>query len=344
MESIRRNFFDGVENGEKKMSLICGKNFLASKKNGGLGVSSFFLHIIALFFSNGFGDLLLMVPPFGLGLSKLFMVLVELLVSLLLTLEDRLGLILLVKLQISPIWVSILFLWLIKSFRRPPRSGIEEKNLFLLLADTSFVMLPNISDRWSWQLDSTGIFSMKSVREFIDDSLLPRSAARTRWVKHIPIKINIFAWRVSLDKLSMRLNLSLRGLDISSIICPLCSIYRESTSHLLFSCLLARQLMCKVVRWWDLEYQDLLSYEDWLCWLNNLRISKRFKDMFEWVCYTTWWVIWKHRNQVLFGNNLPRLDLLFDETVRMSFYWCSSRCNLDFDWNSWMKNHSSINL
>ncbi|GJT32028.1 RNA-directed DNA polymerase, eukaryota [Tanacetum coccineum] len=83
---------------------------------------------------------------------------------------------------------------LTESFRRPPRSGIEEENLLLLLADTSSVMLPNISDRWSWQLDSTGVFSVKSVREFIDDSLLPRSAAPTRWVKHIPIKINIFAW------------------------------------------------------------------------------------------------------------------------------------------------------
>ncbi|GJZ68542.1 RNA-directed DNA polymerase, eukaryota, partial [Tanacetum coccineum] len=56
---------------------------------------------------------------------------------------------------------------LTESFRRPPRSGIEEENLLLLLADTSSVMLPNISDRWSWQLDSMGVFSLKSVREFI---------------------------------------------------------------------------------------------------------------------------------------------------------------------------------
>nr|GFC01367.1 RNA-directed DNA polymerase, eukaryota, reverse transcriptase zinc-binding domain protein [Tanacetum cinerariifolium] len=42
MESIRRNFFNGVENGEKKMSLICWNKIFASKKNGGLGVSRFF--------------------------------------------------------------------------------------------------------------------------------------------------------------------------------------------------------------------------------------------------------------------------------------------------------------
>ncbi|GJX92218.1 RNA-directed DNA polymerase, eukaryota [Tanacetum coccineum] len=129
--------------------------------------------------------------------------------------------------------------------------------------------------------DSLGVFSVKSAREFIDDSLLLKADVPTRWVKSIPIKINIFSWRVSLDKLPTRLNLSLRGLDNPSIICPLCSIAAESTSHLLFSCQLARQLLIKVARWWELEYQDFLSYDDWLFWLNNLRISKRFKDMFE---------------------------------------------------------------
>ncbi|GJQ88945.1 RNA-directed DNA polymerase, eukaryota, partial [Tanacetum coccineum] len=211
------------------------------------------------------------------------------------------------------------------SFRRSPRSSIEEAKLLLLISNTSSVILPNISDRWSWLLDPSGDFSVKSTREFIDDSMLPKTDVPTRWVKSIPIKINIFAWRVSLDKLPTRLNLSLRGLDIPSIICPLCSIVVESTSHLLFSCQLARQLMIKVVHWWELEYQDFHSYEDWLLWFKNLRVSKRLKDVFEGVCYISWWVIWKFRNQVLFGINFPRLDLLFDDIVRLSFHWCSSR-------------------
>ncbi|GJS43787.1 RNA-directed DNA polymerase, eukaryota [Tanacetum coccineum] len=115
---------------------------------------------------------------------------------------------------------------------------------------------------YSYLLYTYNDFSVKSTREFIDDSMLPKTDVPTRWVKSIPIKINIFAWRVSLDKLPTRLNLSLRGLDIPSIICPLCSIAVESTSHLLFSCQLARQLMIKVVHWWELEYQDFHSYED----------------------------------------------------------------------------------
>ena len=80
---------------------------------------------------------------------------------------------------------------------------------------------------------------MKSARVFIDDSLLPKANAATRWIKVVPIKINMFAWRVCVDKLPTRLNISLRGVDIPFILCHLCSITVESSSHLLFSCNLA---------------------------------------------------------------------------------------------------------
>ncbi|GKB12027.1 RNA-directed DNA polymerase, eukaryota [Tanacetum coccineum] len=393
MESIRRNFFNGVENAEKKMSLIGWNKILASKKNGGLGVSSFFAYNRALLFKWIWRFLANGASLWSRFISAIYGIRGALdnsssysrrspwldIVNEVRKLASKgIDLLSLVKKKVgngeatsfwNDVWLGdfplkqtyprLYFLELdkhvsvasklranslISSFRRSPRSGIEEEQLLLLISNTSSVILPNISDRWSWLLDPSGDFSVKSTREFIDDSMLPKTDVPTRWVKSIPIKINIFAWRVSLDKLPTRLNLSLRGLDIPSIICPLCSIAVESTSHLLFSCQLARQLMIKVVHWWELEYQDFHSYEDWLLWFKNLRVSKRLKDVFEGVCYISWWVIWKFRNQVLFGINFPRLDLLFDDIVRLSFHWCSSRCSSNFDWNTWMKNPSSIIL
>ncbi|GJR33625.1 RNA-directed DNA polymerase, eukaryota, reverse transcriptase zinc-binding domain protein [Tanacetum coccineum] len=395
MESIRRNFFNSVENAEKKMSLIGWNKILASKKNGGLDVFSFFAYNRAhlfkwiwiwRFLANG-------ASLWSRFISAIYGIRGALdnsssysrrspwldIVNEVRKLASKgIDILSLVKKKVgngeatsfwNDVWLGdfplkqtyprLYFLELdkhvsvasklranslISSFRRSPRSGIEEEQLLLLISNTSSVILPNISDRWSWLLDPSGDFSVKSTREFIDDSMLPKTDVPTRWVKSIPIKINIFAWRVSLDKLPTRLNLSLRGLDIPSIICPLCSIAVESTSHLLFSCQLARQLMIKVVHWWELEYQDFHSYEDWLLWFKNLRVSKRLKDVFEGVCYISWWVIWKFRNQVLFGINFPRLDLLFDDIVRLSFHWCSSRCSSNFDWNTWMKTPSSIIL
>ncbi|GKA31260.1 RNA-directed DNA polymerase, eukaryota [Tanacetum coccineum] len=112
---------------------------------------------------------------------------------------------------------------LVRSFRRALRGGVEEEQQCHLQSRIGDLILPNIPDRWVSSLEASGEFSVKSILSLIDDSLLPKKDAATRWVNFIPVKINVFAWRVRLDKLATQLNLSIRGLDISSIICPLCN-------------------------------------------------------------------------------------------------------------------------
>ncbi|GKF26000.1 RNA-directed DNA polymerase, eukaryota [Tanacetum coccineum] len=104
----------------------------------------------------------------------------------------------------------------------------------------------------------------------------------------MPIKINVFAWRFRLDKLPTRLNLSLRGIDILTTVCPLFHASVESGSHISFSCPMARHLWRKLMHWWVLEDIDLASYDDWLLWLNSSRLSKRLKEILEGVCYVKW--------------------------------------------------------
>ncbi|GJU89053.1 RNA-directed DNA polymerase, eukaryota [Tanacetum coccineum] len=192
--------------------------------------------------------------------------------------------------------INLVMFSLIDSFRRAPRGGLEEEQYLSLMDLVASVILSNSNDRWLWALDSAGEFTIKSARTFIDDSLLPTIGSHTRWVKVVLIKIIIFAWKVCLDKLPTRLNLSLRGIDIPSIICPVCNSAGESCSHILFSCIMARHLLRKVARWWELEIPEFLSYEDWLAWFTSIRLSKGFKDVLEGVFYVMWWVIWKFRN------------------------------------------------
>ncbi|GJU37573.1 RNA-directed DNA polymerase, eukaryota [Tanacetum coccineum] len=227
---------------------------------------------------------------------------------------------------------------------RNPRGGTEEEQYLLLVEKVASVILSNSNDRWTWSFASSGEFSVKSARIHIDDILLPSVGSVTRWVHAVPIKINVFAWKVCLDKLPTRFNLSLRGLDIPSILCPVCHSAGESSSHLFFSCNVTRHLLMKIARWWELDAFDFHSYEDWISWLTSLRLAKGLKAVLEGVFYVMWWVIWKFRNQVLFGTTHPRLELLFDEIVLMSYTWCSSRCKSRFDWILWMKCPSSLTL
>ncbi|GJT16467.1 RNA-directed DNA polymerase, eukaryota, reverse transcriptase zinc-binding domain protein, partial [Tanacetum coccineum] len=167
------------------------------------------------------------------------------------------------------------------SFRRLPRGGIEEEQQRDLLSFISGVILYNMSDRWLWSQNASGEFTVCSVRNLIDGFTLPSLESPTRWINLVPINLNVNAWRVRHDYLPTRLNLSIRGLDIPSILCPLCNTATESTSHIFFFCHLARQVMIKVCRWWDIDYSPLFSYEEWLSWLLNSRLSKLKKEILE---------------------------------------------------------------
>nr|GEW01059.1 RNA-directed DNA polymerase, eukaryota [Tanacetum cinerariifolium] len=102
-----------------------------------------------------------------------------------------------------------------------PRGGVEQEYYGLLCSKVADLVLLNISDRWCWYLEGSQEFSVKSSHILIDNTILPKAEVPTRWLRFVPIKVNVHAWRVCLDKFPTRANLSLRGMDIPSIACPL---------------------------------------------------------------------------------------------------------------------------
>ncbi|GKF20830.1 RNA-directed DNA polymerase, eukaryota [Tanacetum coccineum] len=113
---------------------------------------------------------------------------------------------------------------------------MEASQLVDLLAQMEEVALGDMTDRWYWSLEGSGDFSVASVRKLIDDIRLPEVSSQTRWIKAVPIKVNVLAWKVRLDELPSRLNISRRGMDITSILCPICDREVESVSHAFFAC------------------------------------------------------------------------------------------------------------
>nr|GEV07330.1 RNA-directed DNA polymerase, eukaryota [Tanacetum cinerariifolium] len=85
-------------------------------------------------------------------------------------------------------------------------------------------------------MNGDGVFRAKEVRTILDDIFLPSAADAMRWVKYIPIKINVFAWRAQLDRLLTRSNLVRRGVVFDSSLCPLCGLVPEDIHHVLFRC------------------------------------------------------------------------------------------------------------
>lgn len=95
--------------------------------------------------------------------------------------------------------------------------------------------------------DSLGESFVASTRSLVDVDLLPASLVATRWVNLVLIKINVFSWKLVLDKLPIRLNLYKGGLDVPSLCCLICKNGVKLLNHLFFSCPLALTLLEKKV-------------------------------------------------------------------------------------------------
>ncbi|GJR38290.1 RNA-directed DNA polymerase, eukaryota [Tanacetum coccineum] len=326
MESIRSRFFNGADQSEKKVTWVAWNKVLASKKHGGLGVSSFFALnralllkwvwrfvsqdgslwykvIRALYGSSvethstslssnwcsimrevnklkgkGFDfwshckkrigngddsrfwfDCWIGDVPLRVKFPRLF--------ALDLNKEASVA----VKLS-APIDIS---------FRRNARGGIEEHLLADLTSLMDSVTLSNSGDRWVCDLVSDGNFRVKEIRNYIDDLFLPHQAAQTRWIKYIPIKVNIFAWRARQDCLPTRVNLIRRGITIESSLCPVCSVCEEDVCHIFFRCDLAQLVLRRICRWWGLDPHDWSSFQEWQSWILSIQFSSKVKAMLE---------------------------------------------------------------
>ncbi|GKD90202.1 RNA-directed DNA polymerase, eukaryota [Tanacetum coccineum] len=230
------------------------------------------------------------------------------------------------------------------SLRRDVRDGVESYQLALLEETIGSTILSNMEDRWTWDLNSDRVFRVKDVRNLLDDHFLPKVATATRWVKFVPIKINIFAWKLYLDRLPTRSNLLLRGVHIPDSSCSVCASGHETSSHLFFSCCFISDVVRLVCRWWNVTWSPFGSYSEWLSWFNSIRLNSFAKGLLEGVFYVSWWSVWIFRNQLLFSAQTPRKDVIFDDIVSRSFTFCHSRCSRTFNWDSWLQHPYLISL
>nr|GEX65987.1 RNA-directed DNA polymerase, eukaryota, reverse transcriptase zinc-binding domain protein [Tanacetum cinerariifolium] len=150
------------------------------------------------------------------------------------------------------------------SFRRKDRGGIELTQLNAAEAAASTINLVPQADRHCWILTSGGEFSVASLRQKIDHKRAPIASSKTRWVKYVPIKANILAWKIKNNAMATRFNISQRGIEIDSISCPICGTRAETVAHLFFSCDLANHMFKNIANWWNTPYPGFDTYDDWL--------------------------------------------------------------------------------
>ncbi|KAL4562490.1 hypothetical protein LXL04_034696 [Taraxacum kok-saghyz] len=87
-----------------------------------------------------------------------------------------------------------------------------------------------------------GEFTVNSARRLIDSVVIWQGNTATRWVKLVPIKVNVFCWKMFLNGIPTCSNMSKRGIDLEYIKCPICDNKIEEVDHLFSACTFAQDL------------------------------------------------------------------------------------------------------
>nr|GEV56851.1 RNA-directed DNA polymerase, eukaryota [Tanacetum cinerariifolium] len=274
LEAIRSNFFNGADSFDRKITWVAWDKVLASKRNGGLGVSSLYalnralllkwvsrfismdgslwFKVILAMYGPRFEAHLLNQPSIWCSILRRVRLLNHKGFDFLSHSKKRVG-----DGRCTSFWEDI---WIFGAPLRVsfPRLYALELNKQVSVAEKlvgSVTHSPS-KDRWSCELSGDEAFKVKVVqnllRNLLDDMFLPSQPAVTRWMKYISIKVNIFAWRARQDCLPTRSNLSRRGVVLDSTLCPQCSSDEENIHHVLFKYETAKSVMRKICRWWDL--------------------------------------------------------------------------------------------
>ncbi|PNX66294.1 F-box family protein [Trifolium pratense] len=101
--------------------------------------------------------------------------------------------------------------------------------------------------RWKWK-EPLGDVEQQQVMTLDTNA----AAAFSRlWKSDVPSKINVFGWRLLLNRLPTRTALHRRGVlsNPFELSCVLCFRHREEEAHLFFSCYFSKVVWCKVLNW-----------------------------------------------------------------------------------------------
>ncbi|GJX55764.1 hypothetical protein Tco_0484102 [Tanacetum coccineum] len=185
---------------------------------------------------------------------------------------------------------------------RLPRGGIENAQFaeFSVLLQQVVLGSNGSGTRWNVTANGSGQFSVASVRKIIDNKLCSGGENSTRWIRCVPNKINIHAWKVMTESLATRFDISRRGIVrerfYGAVIVTLVIV--RHTSFVFFTCDMATSVRRLINRWWEVPDMEIDSYATWKGWIVNIRMASKTKLMFEGVYYVKCGgCLWCNRNK-----------------------------------------------
>ncbi|GKB69208.1 RNA-directed DNA polymerase, eukaryota, reverse transcriptase zinc-binding domain protein [Tanacetum coccineum] len=152
-------------------------------------------------------------------------------------------------------------------------------------------------DSWKHVLSPKGVFTVNYLSRSIDKPLAATSpnAQIMQWNPWLPKMVNIFIWRVVLDRLPHLENLIARDVTVDS---DLCHLEPKNRDHLFFNCQRSVIVWRKKFSWWSIPFPgNRLNHVLPLMSSSSIPgLCKTGTKVFRGVCSVALGLIWKWRN------------------------------------------------
>ncbi|KAJ0592085.1 putative reverse transcriptase zinc-binding domain-containing protein [Helianthus annuus] len=181
------------------------------------------------------------------------------------------------------------------------------------------------ADSWTAKFIGSGCFKVSSVKKLIIEATCVIPEASYEWCNWVPRKVGIVAWRAFLDRLPTADALSRRNIHVETPYCRICDTNMESVDHLFTGCPVSMEVWqvvfawCRVPNLFAFHVLDLLNY--YKIEITNVRAKKAFYG----VVLTTFWSLWKARNDLIHNQKAVVVRNVFEEIKIMSYLWITNR-------------------
>ncbi|GJS85950.1 reverse transcriptase domain, reverse transcriptase zinc-binding domain protein [Tanacetum coccineum] len=195
-------------------------------------------------------------------------------------------------------------------------------------------------DKWRWLLGEDGEFTVKDLAILVEEKNLhvENGGHETLWNRLVPNKVNIFVWRALKGRLSVRVELDRRGIDLDSVLCPCCNDIVETCAHCLVTCDLAMSVWVKVFNWWRVGSANAFSIDELFSSNGSVNVPTFLVRVWQAVIWTFGYFIWKERNARVFGQKVSSTNKIVQDIQLKSFEWITRRSNKynELDWQQWL--------
>ncbi|XP_057426327.1 uncharacterized protein LOC130719735 [Lotus japonicus] len=210
-------------------------------------------------------------------------------------------------------WVDGKWLW---SFRWKERlsSALEGQLNSLLSIVTCFKPTLGVKDSWKWIKEGRGNYSVSSAYESIFAGAITtdKPTFKLLWKVAAPSNALALGWKLILNRIQTKDNLSRRNIQIADSSCALCLAVEESAAHLFFSCRFAWEVWSCILKWLGMTSVLPASPEDHFlqfCW----DLSPKIRAGLSTIWLAVVWETWNGRNAKIFNEKECTSAEIFDQ-------------------------------